>query len=87
MLKKRVIPIICMIAVSAVVISLLMLNREESRRSEPSLQEVFDEINAARAAVRQPETPETTFLVLDNPHVFIDGSVVNHSLQYRSKRY
>ena len=81
MLKKRVIPIICMIAVSAVVISLLMLNRGESRHSEPSLQEVFDEINAARAAVRQPETPETEkYFVSGAPAVIYDiqNCVISH---------
>ena len=81
MLKKRVIPIICMIAVSAVVISLLMLNREESRRSEPSLQEVFDEINAARAAVRRIKTPETAkYFVSGAPEAIyaIQNCVISH---------
>ena len=59
MLKKRIIPLICLIIVSAAVISLLMLHRGGSERTEPSLHDVYDEINAARAAVRRIKTPET----------------------------
>ena len=81
MLKKRVIPIICMIVVSAVVISLLMLSRGGLEHTEPSLQEVFDEINAARSAVRQPETPETAkYFVPGAPAVIYDiqNCVISH---------
>ncbi|MBR5903491.1 MAG: hypothetical protein IKZ15_04595 [Clostridia bacterium] len=59
MLKKRIIPLICLIIVSVAVLSLLMLNCGESKHTEPSLQEVYDEINAARSAVRRLKTPET----------------------------
>ncbi|MBR4304316.1 MAG: hypothetical protein IKT81_03190, partial [Clostridia bacterium] len=57
--KKRIIPLICLIIVSVAVLSLLMLNCGESEHTEPSLQEVYDEINAARSAVRRLKTPET----------------------------
>ena len=81
MLKKRIIPLFCLIIVSVAVLSLLMLHRGGSERTEPSLQEIYDEINAARAAVRQPETPETAkYFVSGAPAVIYDiqNCVISH---------
>ena len=58
-MKKRIIPTLCLIIVSVAVLSLLMLHCGGSERTDPSLQEVYDEINAARTAVRRIKTPET----------------------------
>ena len=81
MLKKRIIPLVCLIIFSAAVISLLMLHRGGSERTEPSLQEVYDEINAARAAVRRIKTPETAkYFVSGAPEVIYDiqNCVISH---------
>ena len=81
MLKKRIIPLICLIVVAAAVLSLLMLRCGGSERTEPSLQEVYDEINAARAAVRRIKTPETAkYFVSGAPEAIhaIQNCVISH---------
>ncbi len=83
MLKKRIIPLICLIIVSvaAAVLSLLMLHRGGSEHTEPSLQEVYDEINAARAAVRRIKTPETAkYFISGAPEVIYDiqNCIISH---------
>ena len=81
MLKKRIIPLICLIILSAAVISLLMLHRGGSERTEPTLQEVYDEINAARSAVRRLKTPETAkYFISGAPEVIYDiqNCIISH---------
>ena len=81
MLEKRIIPLICLLVVAVAVLSLLMLHRGGSEPTEPSLQEVYDEINAARAAVRRIKTPETAkYFVSGAPEAIyaIQNCIISH---------
>ena len=80
-MRKRIIPPLCLIIVTIAIISLLMLHCGESEYTEPSLQDIYDEINTARSAVRRLKTPETEqYFVSGAPEAIhaIQNCVISH---------